>query len=274
MWQAGQQYVRLEAREASAQGPHDHPVELRAGDLVALLQALQARQARGILRFASKEPVPLFTTQMAGLLAGKLAEGLAAASPEQELTFIVVGLYRGKLLAGDQRAVGGRVFYRQGRLHLILGDVLRSLYYGPERDIRGFETEVDRRMYPLYAGSRDRAGSKGWELLIGEGMALHDDGRRDWVEIDLPVVMGILRQQQAEEEPAIGADVPAADAASLREQMRRQRVELARKRKRMGEANQVGTVEERLKILESLRDQGLVTEEEYRVKREAILDSL
>lgn len=274
LWQAGQQYVRLEARETSSAGPNDHPVDLATSDVAALLLALQARQVGGFFQFVSKEPVPLFTAQMTRLLAERLAEGLAMAGPEEELTFVVVGFYRDKLLAGDQRSVGGRVFYRGDRLHLILGDVLRSLYYGPERDIRGFETEVDRRIYPLYAGSRDRKGSKGWELLLGEGMALHDT-RKDWVEIELPVVMNALQELRVEEDegarPA-GDDMPAKDVAALRAEMRRQRVELARMRKRMESPE--ASVEDRLKVLESLRKKELVTEEEYRLKRKAILDSL
>lgn len=274
LWQAGQQYVRLEARETSSAGPNDHPVDLTTSDMAALLLALQARKVGRFFQFTNEEPVPLFTAQMVGLLAEKLVEGLEMVGPEEELTFVVVGFYRGKLLAGDRRSVGGRVFYRGDRLHFIFGDVLRSLHYGPERDIRGFETEVDRRIYPLYAGSRDKKGSKGWELLIGKGMVLHDE-RKDWVEIELPVVMNALQDLQTEEDKdgqIAGDDMPAKDVTALRAEMRRQRVELARMRKRIESPE--ASVEERLKTLESLRRKELVTEEEYKAKRKAILDSL
>ena len=258
LWQAQDQYVRVEAQEASAAGPHDHPVTLQGRDLAVVFRALQAQQKGGFFRFVSKQPVGVFNAQMARLLGTKLAEGLAVAGADEEVVFVLVGFYRGRVLAGDRRAVGGRAFYRDGQLHLIFGDVLRPADYGKERDLRGFDTEVDRRVYPLHAGSRDREGADDWELLIGEGMDWHDGSRRDWVVLDVPRVLQAVQAMTEDEEGLSQAE------------LRRQRVEMAQMRKRMG----AGTVEERLRVLESLREQELVTEGEYRNKRQAILDSL
>jgi len=292
LWRAGEhQYLRLVAREEGAAAPNQHPVELSAAELYTVFIALQAKQQGGFLTFAGKEPVTLLTPEMAKTLSIQVSRGLARASAEQELIFVLVGLYKGSLLR-DRKATGGRVFYRDGHLHLLLGDVLRSVNYGPERDVRGLETEIDRRRYPFHVGSRERDGAKGWDLLPAEGIGLHGDTaepRGDWLEINLPQALAALQPAPGEAVTApvaIPAGAPAAAPADdLRAQQERRRMllEMARMRKEIDEMRKLpgaagsgaqGSVAERLRVLESLREQELVSEQEYQQKRREILGEL
>jgi len=299
LWQSGEQYVRLAPREEAAVAPNEHPVRLAAEDLRDLLRSLLVRGQKRWFAISVKEPVPLFAPLMSSTLATALAEGLARAGPEQDVVFLLFGKYKAGGLFADRKAVAGRVFYRDERLHLILGDVLRSIRYGPERDVRGYETEVDRRIHPFRVGSRGRKGARGWELLPQEGVSIHGgDGkpRPDWLEIELALAAAYARAQapaaDSEERQALGGDVEearkeAAPSLELRRELRRQRLEMARMRKQMRElrdrdaANGAAVeavapsdLEERLHTLESLREQELVTEEEYQAKRRQLLDAL
>lgn len=299
LWQSGEQYVRLAPREEAAVAPNEHPVRLAAEDLRDLLRSLLVRGQKRWFAISVKEPVPLFAPLMSSTLATALAEGLARAGPEQDVVFLLFGKYKAGGLFADRKAVAGRVFYRDERLHLILGDVLRSIRYGPERDVRGYETEVDRRIHPFRVGSRGRKGARGWELLPQEGISMHGgDGkpRPDWLEIELALAAAYARAQapaaDSEERQALGGDVEearkeAAPSLELRRELRRQRLEMARMRKQMRElrdrdaANGAAVeavapsdLEERLHTLESLREQELVTEEEYQAKRRQLLDAL
>lgn len=300
LWQSGEQYVRLTPREEAAFAPNEHPVRLATEDLRDLLRSLLVRGQKRWFAISVKDPVPLFAPVMSSTLATALAEGLAQAGPEQDVVFLLFGKYKAGGLFADRRAVAGRVFYRDERLHLILGDVLRSIRYGPERDVRGYETEVDRRIHPFRVGSRSRKGARGWELLPQEGISVHGgDGkpRPDWLEIELALAVAYARAQApaaaSEEQKAPGGDEEearkeAAPSLELRRELRRQRLEMARMRKQMQElrdrdaANGAAgeavvapsDVEERLHTLESLREQELVTEEEYQAKRRQLLDAL
>ncbi len=294
LWVAGDQYLRLVRREESSVQPHQHPQTLAAGELYQVLLSLEVQKKPSFLQFSSKKARPVFTAPMAQVLAANLSRGLAQAGPEEELIFVLAGFYKGSLL-GDRRVVGGRVFFNSGRLHLLFGDVLRSVHYGAERDVRGLSHEVDRRLYPFYPGSRERQGAGPWKVLLREGIRLQEFGgetRPDWLALDLPLLLAGLQQQPQ----AAGPDAPVPDPTEvppidaqqqqrLLEELRQQRVEMARMRKQMrqmqpgqpgqpGDESLPGSLSERLQTLKALREQELVSEEEYQDKRQELLDGL
>lgn len=302
LWAASEQYVRLVNREEGAVTSNAHPVAISRQELYDALAGLKAVQKSRWLSYTSKKPVPVFSPGLLDVLAKHLSEGLARATPEQELVFVIIGAHKGDLYFSESKATGGRVFYGGERLQIIFGDLLRSVRYGPDRDIRGFETEPDRRQHPFRVGSRERKGARGWEPLATEGIVHRggqDEQRKDWLEIDVVraahaqrSLLGGTAVGEAEETTQNGVIAPSSDPRAvqgsreetlrLRAEQRQMREEMAAMRKRIREIDAGGEtagdaqeeLPRRMQILEELRSQGLITEEEYRNKRQELLEAL
>jgi len=282
VWKGDDQYVRLVPRGENPGGrtpPNDHPVRLEPETLKKVLESIVLWREGGFFDLAGEEEtVALFTTSQASLLGRKLAEALAEARADEDVTFAVRGL-KSKLMVGkDHFYTAGRVFYQGGRLNLIVGDLHRTYEYGKEKDISGIEQGVDRRRYPHRPGEREKARSHEARLMNTAGMTFFDAGgelRGDWLVIDLAQALAAAEQRAVPEEIARETQKVKEEAAKLAIERRQMREEMARLRKQVEDMQGgAGSAEDRLARLEALRSKALISDEEYRAKRQAILDEI
>jgi hypothetical protein len=214
---------------------------------------------------------PVFTPNELGNLTLYVASGLAKAGPRQDVTFSTID---GRPLAagGLIRKPGvnaGRVFYHDGRLNVIFGE-LQSSYR--KKNVYGQRTED---YTPRRQGSRSEATEQKWLLAAGPGLEFHSTHngniRNDWVVIDTAVARPeVQRAQQPGDSPARQAtsavppapvpDTSTAPAAA------------AESAPRPGAAN--ADLEQRLRKLKELKDKGLITEEAYRARMQELLSEL
>jgi len=163
LWQSREQFVALEPQDTPASGTaqtNDHPAELTLERLTAILASINIRATDG----AKVES--LFTGSATQTLAPYLQQGLRQASPSQDVTFAVIGLHDALYgLAKSPKVTTGRVFYKSGRLNIIIGLVQQEVR---DRD--------DRRLFPFTPGSRQKASAGEWTLLTGAPLV-----RRDWL---------------------------------------------------------------------------------------------
>lgn len=284
VWEGSDQFVRIVPQDQGRAGPtppNDHPVELDAETLRKVLASITLWREGGFFDVAGEpETVTLFNEHQASLLGRKLAEAFAEAGPEEDVTFAVMGLQSKLVVAREKYSTAGRAFYKDGRLNLIIGDMHRTYEYGKEKDITGIEQGVDRRRYPHRPGARAKARSHEARIMNTEGIAFHEEGgelRGDWIEIDLERALAAAEQRAVPDEIARETQKVKEEAAKLAIERRQMREELARLRKQMEKVQQGGdggSVEERLARLETLREKDLISEEEYRIKRQAILDEI
>ncbi len=226
-----EQYVRL-VKQDGPKGvkipPNEHPVLLEPGQL---------RTALGSLEFVlpnKDKSSPVFEKPELDVLERYLSNALEKAGPDEDVVFAVVGDYLAVYgLAKEQMYTAARVFYRDGKLNLIFGEI-HGKYWA----------NVDRRIYPLAPGSRTVPAKHEWKLLgyPYQEFYMGPDGQRtDWLVIDLAAMTA--RAAMGEKETPTMPPHPK-------------------------------TVEERLKMLDELRNKKMITEDEYKMKRTSILNEL
>jgi hypothetical protein len=259
LWSANDQWVKIEPQDNPAAPPNDHPAPLTTEAISTALAALQVRIVDEDAVTEMQRSV--FTREEVRNLAPQVASGLAKAGPRQDVTFSTIGshpLSSGGGLIKDVGVNAGRVFYTNGKLNVIFGE-LQSNYR--KKNIYGQRTDdyTARRQ-----GSRDRVAKQKWALAPNPGVEFHSiDGgvRNDWVAIDSTAVAS---QASAAPQPdkTTGpqpASAPAMPAASLEK----------------SEAKQPSPdMEQRLRTLKDLRDKGLISEEAYRAKMQEVLSEL
>jgi hypothetical protein len=246
LWQSGDQFVALVPTEQSPGSvPSDHPVSLGQDGLRGALASLEWQES------ADVKPVQLLTDYELSILAEQISVGLAKAAPGEELVFALIGNHPAFMgLAKRPQVTTGRVFYSQGRVNLILGMVHEEL-----------GKNDDRRLQPFVPGSREKsAGFAGQVTVLPE---VGEKRRADWLLINPAAVLPLPKQL-----PSLGAvPTPAIDAVPVASPERG-------KPQQPGRTDKGKRIEERLLLLNGLKEKGLVTEEEYRAKRREILDDL
>jgi hypothetical protein len=254
LWSANDQWVKVEPQDDAAASPNDHPAQLANEAISNALAALR-------IRIVDEDKVTeaqraVFTTAELRNLVPRIASGLAKAGPRQDVTFSTIGSHPRAAggLVKDPGVTAGRVFYDDGKINVIFGE-LQSGYR--KRSVYGQRTED---FTPRQQGSRTQAAEHEWALAARPGVELHSNAgsvRNDWVEIHIAAVAsGAAAVSQA---PA-AATPPVATAAGPGEG---------------SAATKSGVdIEQRLKTLKELRDKNLISEEAYRAKMQELLSEL
>lgn len=227
LWESREQFVALEPREIA--GNNAHPLEIEPDRLRAQLRALRLQPS------VDEKAVPLFTNDSVTTLVEYLQQGLRQASPREDVTFAVIGLYDALYgLAKQPQVNTGRLFVQDGRLNLIIGLAHREV---KERE--------DRRLFPFTPGSRMVKASAPWVLQLPpepSGMKLV---QQNWVAIPLDWQAAVHSDS-----PQTTGQLPAHPTPPPR------------------------SPAERLGVLKELLNQQLITTEEYQSKRREILQGL
>jgi hypothetical protein len=306
LWSSGEQFVAIEKQDRQ-QGvtvrPNQHITEISVERVRAMLESME-------LRSPDKDRnMPLFNEDEIKILSEYIPVGLALSGPDEDVTFAVIGLYVEAMGVLKKREVTtGRVFYQDGRINIIFGDIHREL-----KETMG--VKEDRRLNPFHPGSR--AGSVGYQdgtILPKQGGEVFAKNRQDWVAFQLGSGQGeALAQAEQETEvdtpPArrenTGTLSPAPDnlasgtpknaatqappseqkytppaptprytAAPVAPRYTGSAVRDYRSSAQVGQPAVKKSIEERLVILNNLRSKRLITEDEYRDKRMEILSEL
>jgi hypothetical protein len=268
LWTSGEQYVAIEKQDRQP------GVEVKPNERISQISVDRLRNALASmdLRLPDREKsIALFNEEELSILSEYIAEGLALAGPDEDVTFAVIGHYVESLGILKKRMVtAGRVFCQDGQINIIFGDVHRVL-------TETMGVPEDRRLHPFMVGSR--GGSVGQQdgiLLPKTNGEIFAKMREFWVMFPIngpentyyapgsqesgvatPNTQGTVStpSQVGPRGPDTGMSPPAVN---------RQIVAPAAKK----------TVEERLMILDELHKKKLITDEEYRAKRLEILNDL
>ncbi len=269
LWQSGEQFVAIEKQDRPVGGlvkPNEHVSEISVDRIRSAFASID-------LRLPDKDKsLSLFNEDEIRVLSEYITEGLALAGPDEDVTFAVIGNYVEALGFLKKRMVTtGRVFCQDGQLNIIFGDIHREL-------TATMGVPEDRRLYPFLPGSREGNEGKHVEgfLLPKKDGEIFAKMREDWVLF--PIKSEALYNPNAVQEGATTAsgEKEAAPAAS-----RESRAPLPETRpsapagsyeKQAPVAKK--SVEERLMILNELRNKKMITEEEYKAKRLDILNDL
>lgn len=263
--------------------PNQHPVTLGSEEITNALNFIEAWERGGM--FGQDQVLEVFATQQTRLLGLHLASGLAMAEPNQEIEFAIART-RGSFYRLTTYTAG-RAFYANDRLNIIFGDYNREPDRFREHTHRS--TGVTETRYFFNTGSRARA-SRAFDhsVVTGNGIDVYQDDqgvrRNDWLLIDVNQAARAYAARQLQRDDSDTAETRRLrqDATRMQREQREMRAEMARMRQDIREMGEGGgsrssstqTVEERLAVLDQLREQNLITDDEYQTRRREILSDI
>ena len=267
IWERGDQIVTLAPQDDPAAPPNDHPVDVTAGEVAAMLASLN-------MRFVDESPevppISVFTRDEVTNLSAALATGLGRARPSEDIEFHMIGSRRTSpgAFTKRNRVTAGRVFSSDGDINIIFGQV-QTPYR--KRNLYG---QRDQDFYPRNYGSRVSQVVHAIDLLATTGVRFQqgpDGDRKDWLVIDpqAAVAAAPAAQGDAESASAAGATAAAVGAAgaSVAAGGSTGIDEAAAEPAAMD-------LEQRLSELKRLFEAGLISEEAYQVRMQEILQDL
>lgn len=215
-------------------------VQPRTLSVEALKNALASLEYK-----AGQNVKPLLDEPAAENLARGIVTAMAAASPEQDAIFMIISK-EGSGIFAPMFGNSGRVFMDERGLNLIMGEAHID-FLGSYR--------ATRMVRPFEFGSRSRPSRV---ALSANGLL---QARNDWVVIPLAAGDGVNPAQHSANPLRLSPEKYTAD------DVRSKPISSAH------DQQYYVVQEERMKGLKRLRDQNLISEEEYQAKRKEILDA-
>jgi hypothetical protein len=283
LWTGEDQWIRIEPQDAGA-APNDHPVGLKAEEVSNALGALRVRL---IDESGGETQRPVFTRTELANLAPQVTAGLGKAGPQQDVTFSTIGSHSASAggLVKDPGVNAGRIFYRDGKLNVIFGE-LQSNYR--KKNIYGQRTED---FTPRRQGTRSKASKQKFTLATSPGIELratNGEVRSDWVLIDPAVASAQLAATPAPEsatprqaaaapaqtQPVAPPSTAAVAGAAAAGAAGAASAPAAMDTPVPASGKASADLEQRLQKLKELRDKGLISEEAYNSKVKELLSEL
>jgi len=295
LWKHRDQFVRIESQDRGTTPPpaNDHPANLSAERIRNMLGSLD-------VQFEGQEkPVPVFTFKELEILGETISSGLTQAGPREDVTFAIAGIHRDMISFSKDRSISTyRVFLENGQFNLIIGTLHED-----------YIENTERRMYPLIPGSRKytppnpRRRIINWQIMPEAGLELKTiDGRErhDWLVLNTNPQLWKSAMAEKKEAKETAKDA-FREASEVREESAQLEVEQQRMRSELQEMKQtieqmqqapaagasapvaapvsaapagLDKIEQRLQILQQLKAKGLINDQEFRAKKQEILDSI
>jgi len=259
IWKSLDEFVVLAPQDAlagDATPRNDEPIVIEPAKLAAALAKLRVHEGKGV-----PETIPVFESDAARRLAGPLSTALERATADQDVLFAIDMSQRAALLGSKPVSVAGRAFYQNQRLQLIIGELHVSTIPPEYKNYPIGYPKPDRRLHPHQTGERAKEAhyDPAAAFETGDDVSLsvqHGKVRSDWLVLNVAALAAGELPAAAPTTVSMGnATTPSAGAA-----------------KPSGSASP--SIEERLLRLKRLREQDLITDEEYKRKRNEILDQL
>jgi len=244
-----ERFVRLEARlgdplwEGVTQ--FSHPLRLSPSEWARLLSGvrIQSRKDSFIFTPAKDPPVEAFAPEEVGYLSRALSDVFAKATPDEWVSFGVSRV----LPSGVNEVTTGGLFVEGPRLHLILANYRQSVTKSGVRE-RLWTAPLRTLSAPFYEVVEEEYRTVVRETGLFKRL-LHHGGPEIVIEYQ-----AVLAARPIVSLPIL---VPAPPPAASPAESSRLPVTI---------------LEESLQALKRLRDQDLITEEEYRQKKKELLD--
>ncbi len=235
-------FVRIETREPGA-ALNQHPFSIAPATLRAVLEQAELVDAT---------PGGLLTSKQLDEIVAPLATALGRATAEQDVSFAVSDQVGALGPLASKAVTTARVFYRDGQLQLIAGLVRRD-----------FESQFSGTGYLIAfePGQRAKPVDAKTRLRVAEGKSSRV--RNDWVVLDTSTPTSAPAAATA-----AGAAAPAAATAAT--------APAAASPAPAGRETDTlyKSTADRLRALDKLRADGLISEAEYQEKRRQILREL
>jgi hypothetical protein len=283
IWKLQEQYVALapQSDDNLHFPPNDQPVIFHVKDIADALHWLELWTEGGFFR--NEESNPVFSGGQVSNLANYAVEALAVAGPRDDVVFNIRGYGTVAFdFVREKFWTSGRLFVVDGKLNVIIG----TFQVKKDKGIRlaeGAHGILDNTADIHFShGNRAQVTKMPGRIVNTTGVELHREGGRirpDWVEIDVPLAVAAYRGSIIPEDERKRETKIKTEAAKLTLERRVMREEMARMRKQLDDLKHAGGVtqrslEERLATLKDLKDQDLISADEYQRRRNEILQEI
>lgn len=288
IWKAGaNEFVKLANQDKPGGGENNHPAQLEAEKISTVLSLLKT-QAGSNGGSGGEELV--FSDQQASALGQYIAQGLTVARADQDIIFAMEKTVNPalSLLKSDRYFVAGRVFYKDSKLNILIGDHNRPRDWGYETVVD--PTHVGVVHYNFNYGHRTRPSKSFTSAIVElngvENKQLNGTMRADWLVIDIGTSIeayaretsNLKRKEMAKKRKEIQEILASGDEESVVEKdaviQDDANVEGVDQAPSIIKDAATRSMEDRFTILKGLKDKGLITDEEYATKRKQLLNEL
>jgi len=289
IWTKGDWFVRIVPQDKTSgkATPNAHPVNISPSRLATAFSAIRLRgNTRG-------KSYPLFNQESLDILSLYIGEALSKARANEDVVF-AVGTYQRRILGvRTDLAATGRVFNNRDGLNVILGELRTpNLRYDSEAELKALNK--DTRLNPYIPGLRGIRQKQEERVMLPQsatGVFTKAKSRPDWFVFTeqglTPTVtaspqirtqQGIselerLKREVEELKSRIGGGsgvgsgsnaIGSCGGAGSRQMLSQDAIRLQQKWR-------PPSVETKLEALKNLREQGLISQEDYDKKRADIL---
>ncbi|MCA9419572.1 MAG: SHOCT domain-containing protein [Nitrospira sp.] len=237
--------VRLDSPLYKVQGDtpaNSHPIAFTTQDLQSILQSLKIQREVSFLKYyvfrQDVTPQPVFPSEVAGLLAPHITTALSKAQPE-EIVVYVISRSRDD---GIPVITSGGLFVKGDQLTFVLAHVET-----PMTSERKREQVLEHPLTPLSDPDFHFVAGPSQALLTPTDASAFPPGRTSApaVMIDYKALLTTHSQEHALPHETVSDSLPSSPPSTL---------------------------EEKLRQLKSWHQEGLISEQEYRKKRQEILE--
>ncbi len=274
IWQQQDQFVRIEAQDHDSilMPDNDHPVKLSANLIRKLLGSLEV-QFEG-----KKKPIPVFSQDELEVLGESASLGLAQAGPQEDITFAIAGIHEGHTAPVISTY---RLFVKKDLLNLIIGTL-----HGE------YAENIDRVKHPLVPASRkyiplhQRQTTTSWTIVPHLGMKHKTTGaitsdvstRPDWLVLNPTPETYREAAQIWEDSAQIDAEQHKINMKieSMQRSIEQMKQTITTGAPMAAPGGSIGLdkIKQRLQVLQELRNSGFISDDEFRSKKQQILDSI
>lgn len=239
-----ERFVRLEARTEGA-ARFAHPVLLSSAEWARILAGIRIQIRKDSLLFtrAMEPPTEAFAPDEIVYLGQALSETFAKARPDE---WVVFGMSK-VLPSGLNEITTGGWFAEGAHLHLLLANYRHSVTKTAVRE-RLWNEPLRTIAAPFYDVVQDERQTVVKSAGLLSALA---SGSGPEIVIEYRALLGAPPAAIRQPAPAVDKAMPAQEAGRL----------------------PASAVEERLRALKRLREQELITDEEYREKKKEVLES-
>lgn len=281
LWQSGDYFIRIEPqdRTAGTPRPNQHPATINRDRIRHALKLVRFRQS------SNDDWTNLFTKENLTFLGAYIEQGLAKASPTQDVTFAMESWHRFLFGIRSDIVITGRVFYANGQLNLIFGRI------GPTNKKSDSKAELsarnkDIRLFPYVPGLRGVEVASGISFSAPPGSGVFRPAgtkRSDWLIFSNKALsLGSPSRSTSPRSTSRGdarstshgdsrAEAESGVPSSQLEDLRR---EVERLKNRIGNDESNDDQQRRLRVIKNLREKGLISQEEFERKRQEIISAL
>ena len=245
--EAGKAELLVRLDHAKKGAPFDHPATVSPERLTSIFSSITVRWHTGLLSaIFGREPRRAFREEEATVLAAHLSQALAAATPQEVAVFYLNGPETGE----QARITSGGIVVRAGQLIVTLANYNYVISWSDQASGKFPASATTARESPLSSYPESDyllIPAAGQQLVGGDPSTMSKIFGKPSRSLTMALEPGPVAEPKRAEPEAIATPAPPAPPPP-------------------------SALEEKLRTLKKLRDDGLITESDYEAKKQKLLD--